>query len=281
MREFLLWARVNKKSFEDDEYRSKLLSQHFGTKTLDQITPEMVERFKGEMVRTRSKATVNRYLALLRHLFNRAIKRGLKLSNPVSAIGLFREENTRIRWLTEEEEERLGAVIPEPYWSFCRVALYTGCRRSELWAARWDHIDWQRGVLVLPTSKNGNPKIIELSTLVREILQRVPRQIDSQLVFPNCANISHRFPAWVKLAQLPGKMSFHTLRHTWASRLVMEGVDLLTVKELGGWKDLAMVQRYAHLAPEHRRAAVEKLVKRKARESSGTESGTERLASIV
>jgi hypothetical protein len=131
IREFLRWARMNKKSFEDDEYRSKLLSQHFGAKTLDQIIPEMVERFKGEMVRTRSKATVNRYLALLRHLFNRAIKRGLKLSNPVSAIGLFREENTRTRWLTEEEEERLGAVIPEPYLSFCRVALYTGCRRSE------------------------------------------------------------------------------------------------------------------------------------------------------
>jgi hypothetical protein len=60
----------------------------------------------------------------------------------------------------------------------------------------------------------------------------------------------------------------------------MEGVDLLTVKELGGWKDLAMVQRYAHLAPEHRRAAVEKLVKRKLPEASGTKSGTERSVAL-
>src|SRR4030095_6957862 len=68
------------------------------------LTPEAVERFKLELAQSRSKATVNRHLALLRHLFNRAIRRGYQGRNPVSAVGLFREENTRSRWLTEDEE---------------------------------------------------------------------------------------------------------------------------------------------------------------------------------
>ena len=55
-------------------------------------------------------------------------------------------------------------------------------------------------------------------------------------------------------------MTWHTLRHTFASRLTMEGVDLRTVAELGRWRTLAMVQRYAHPSPAHLSAAVEKLV---------------------
>ena len=70
------------------------------------------------------------------------------------------------------------------------------------------------------------------------------------------------FPAAVKIAQI-NDCRFHDLRHTFASRLVMEGVDLLTIKELGGWKTLLMVQRYAHLSPSHRNHAIERLVTRK------------------
>ncbi len=63
---------------------------------------------------------------------------------------------------------------------------------------------------------------------------------------------------------------FHDLRHSFASRLAMAGVDLLTIKELGGWKTLGMVIRYAHLSPDHKRAAVERLIS----EASGTPAST-------
>jgi integrase len=68
-------------------------------------------------------------------------------------------------------------------------------------------------------------------------------------------------PAALRDAEI-ADFRFHDLRHTFASRLAMEGVDLLTIKELGGWKSLQMVQRYAHLSPSHRRSAIERLVRR-------------------
>ena len=112
-------------------------------------------------------------------------------------------------------------------------------------------------MLVLPSSKNGKPKIVELSSIVVACLKRIPRRIGEDRIFHDCGNVSHRFPEWVNDAQLTGTVSFHTLRHTFASRLVMAGVDLLTVQSLGGWRDLAMVQRYAHLATGQRREAIE------------------------
>jgi integrase len=127
---------------------------------------------------------------------------------------------------------------------------------------------------MLPTSKSGKPRPVELSSIVLETLRRLPRRLDTPLIFPDCRKISHRFPGWVTEAKLPGKVTFHTLRHTFASRLVMAGVDLLTVKDLGGWGDLAMVQRYAHLAPAHRREAVEALARGERLQRSGTQSGT-------
>ncbi len=274
-REYLVWSKAHKKSWRTDEHWLKRLSRVFGGKTLDEITPESVERFKLELIQTRTKATVNRHLSLLRHLFNRMIRQGYAGRNPVSAVGLFREENTRTRWLTPQEEERLFGVMPEPYRSFCRVALYTGCRRSELLAARWDLIDFQRGLLSLPTSKSGKPRHIELSGLVLETLARVPRHLDAPLIFPDCRKVSHRFPGWVKAAGLSKDVTLHTLRHSFASRLVMAGVDLLTVKDLGGWGDLTMVQRYSHLAPAHRREAVEALARGERLQRSGTQSGTD------
>jgi site-specific recombinase XerC len=90
---------------------------------------------------------------------------------------------------------------------------------------------------------------------VLETLRKVPGRGERLLIFPDCRKVSHRFPEWAAAATLPGKVTLHTLRHTFASRLVMAGVDLLTVKTLGGWNRLEMVERYSHLAPAHKRAA--------------------------
>ena len=83
-----------------------------------------------------------------------------------------------------------------------------------------------------------------MSSLVLETLARIPRRLDTPFIFfPGCRKVTHRFPKWVKDAGLPKDVTFHTLRHSFASRLVMAGVDLPTVKDLGGWGDLSMVQR--------------------------------------
>jgi len=90
-------------------------------------------------------------------------------------------------------------------------------------------------------------------------LRKIPGQGERSLIFADCRKVSHRFPGRAAEAKLPGKVTLHTLRHTFASRVVMAGVDLPTVKALGGWNRLEMVERYSHLAPAHKRAAVERL----------------------
>ncbi len=185
-------------------------------KTLDEITPEAVERFKLDLVQMRTKATVNRHLALLRHLFNRRIEDfGHPGRNPVRKRTMFSEQNTRTRWLSPEEEDTLLAVIPAPYAAFCKVALYTGARRGELLVARWDQVDGKRGLLTLPTSKSGKPRYIELSSVVLDTLARVPHHLGEPRIFPDCRKVTHHFPAWVEAAGLPGKVTLHTLRHTY------------------------------------------------------------------
>jgi integrase len=122
---------------------------------------------------------------------------------------------------------------------------------------------------------------VPLTSTVRAIFVRLPRTLDaSGLAFPNTEGnrdlrwAEKTFPAAIADAKIDD-FRLHDTRHTFASRLAMEGVDLLAIKELGGWKSLAMVQRYAHLSPSHRSQAIERLVTRKKpaeqREASGTE----------
>ena len=125
-----------------------------------------------------------------------------------------------------------------------------------------------------------------MTTMVRGILSRLPRQLDpTTLVFPNTeGNRDLRWakkiiPAALRDAKI-ADFRFHDLRHTFASRLAMEGVDLLTLKELGGWKSLQMVQRYAHLSPSHRRSAIERLVRRPTSASLGTEQDFRRARGL-
>jgi integrase len=97
-----------------------------------------------------------------------------------------------------------------------------------------------------------------MTSEVRSILSKRPRPLDSdRLVFPN--SVDHPDEHWAQ-KELPAAVEaasiedfrLHDTRHTFASRLAMTGADVLTIKDLGGWKSLSMVQRYAHLSPSHR-----------------------------
>jgi len=131
-------------------------------------------------------------------------------------------------------------------------------------------VDFKAGVLTIPRSKNGEARHVPMNAIVRDILSRRPRSLNrNALVFSNGAGMVDHWwaekalPAAVRAAGIED-FRLHDLRHTFASRLVMAGVDLMTVMQLGGWKSLAMVQRYGHLSPSHRREAIERLVSRQA-----------------
>ncbi|MBI4639780.1 MAG: site-specific integrase [Candidatus Tectomicrobia bacterium] len=267
--EYLTYYRANRRpqSAQRHEVSYRALTRFFGGKRLSDITPFLIERYK----RTRkeegvSEVSINRELAFLKNLFTMAITWGKTETNPVKQVKLFREDNGRTRVLTEEEEVRLLAHCGPYLKPVVITALQTGFRKSELLSLTWENIDFQHRLITVDAAyaKNGEARTIPMNSFLTETLRVIKIGYDSKdPVFRNREGRSYRsfrtaFDTAVRRAGIPD-FTFHDLRHTFASRLVMKGVDLTTVKELMGHKDITMTLRYAHLTPGHKRNAVELL----------------------
>jgi len=262
----------------------------FAGRALDEIKPADLDRLRVQRLEAPADeegkrqavtpATVNREFAFLRHVFNIAIRDGKIEANPVGKLKALREPSGRVRYLTDEEEQQLMKALPTEHdRDRVRVLLRTGFRRGEMLGLRWRDVDFKAGVLTIPKSKNGDTRHVPMTSTVRAILSRRPRTLDpTALVFPNSEGrrdlrwAIKTVPAALRVAKIPG-FRFHDLRHTFASRLAMEGVDLMTIRELMGHKSMAMTLRYAHLSPGHRRTAIERLVTRQVRAADAQASG--------
>lgn len=272
----------SKRSWKDDDRHGKRWKDRLDGRTLEDIAPAELEHLRTERLTTIKPATVNREFALLRRVFNVAIRDGKTERNPVTKLGMLREPSGRVRYLTDAEEWALmGALATDADRQRVTVLLQTGLRKSEFLGLRWKDVDLKVGVLTIPRSKNGETRHVPLTSTVRGILGSLPRPLDgTALVFPNREGrcdlrwAEKTFPRAITDAQIDG-FRLHDTRHSFPSRLAMEGVDLLTIKDLGGWKTLTMVQRYAHLSPGHRHSAIERLASRKVEPETTRATGAE------
>jgi integrase len=224
----------------------------------------------------RKAATVNRYLAGMKAAFSLAVRNSKADRNPVSMVRMQKENNCRVRWLTHEEEVRLFAVLPQEYHPLVLVALYTGTRRMELLKLAWADVNLQHRLITIRQSKSGESRVIPMHDMVYDTLRRLPRRIDSPYVFPGKLPGSHltEIPhSWEQLLKKAGIVDFHwhDFRHTFASRLVMAGANLLEVKKLLGHHDLNMTERYAHLSPEYLKQTIQ-LLPIRGRTDTGTDT---------
>jgi integrase len=276
-KEYGEWSRQNKRSWQTDDGRIKVLTERFGDKRLDEITPLEIERFRDSLLTKKTKATANRYRDLLSGLFKRAIRDGHLAINPVKTVSKFRENNERVTYLTAEEEEAVRSALPPEYRPHFLISIHTGLRWSEQMSLRWKDVDLLTRFITVPRSKHGRSRRVPANSAARSVLMDLgsarqrpddptepvfalkPRE--AKVFFPSALR---RAAAALKNADVDAphldEYTWHGNRHTFASRLAMAGVDPLTIKEVGGWRTLAMVQRYAHLAPGHLHAAVERLV---------------------
>ena len=241
----------------------KWLKQFFSGKCLHEITPVSVEKFKAERAKKVKPATVNHSLSCLRSMFNRAISWGkFKGENPVTKVRFFKVNNARLRYLEKDEIERLIANCGPKLKPIVIVALNTGMRRGEMLNLKWRDIDLRHNIIYLYQTKNGERREVPMNNFVSRALIAVPRDPDSQYIFPHrngrpCDLRKSFFTACKKAGIM--NFRFHDLRHTFASQLVMSGVDLNTVRELLGHKSLEMTLRYSHLSPDHKKRAVDLL----------------------
>jgi len=215
---------------------------------------------------------VVRELSWLRKLYNVAIRDEKLEKNPVLAVQFPRVSNGRIRYLSDPEELALKDVMHPLDFEAVELAIHTGMRRGELFNLRWEDVDFHNTVLCIPLSKNRSRRYVPLNDRALEILRARRERTQSAWVFPsknndtpiNGHNFAQRvFNSALRKAGIIGA-SFHTCRHTCASRLVMAGVDIRTVSEILGHRDLVMTLRYSHLAPSHLKDAINRLLPAKA-----------------
>ncbi len=179
----------------------------------------------------------------------------------------FKENNRRVRWLTEAEEKRLRKAIGAKRWPVVEFALQTGFRRSNQFGLRWTDVNFDAGLVTARSPKSGDDYAVPMTATLRALLRSFPSRLKSEWVFVNAVgtgpidaqNFRNQvfLPALTK-AKIEG-FRWHDLRHTFGSRLAMAGVDLVTIQQLMGHKTLEMTLRYAHLSPEHRLTAIRRL----------------------
>ena len=263
-----VYAKHNKRSWKNSDVGIiKSLNVQMGGKYLYEITVLDVEKYKREKGKTLAPATVNRHLALLKCIFNKAIDWNKASNNPVSRVDLFQEDNSRVRFLSQEEINQLLKHANANIRNVIVIALNTGMRKGEIQKLSWHDIDFQRNLLTLRSTntKSKKTRYIPLNDAARTALLSVRKNMRSGLVFckydGSPYNFRKSFETALKRAMIKD-FRFHDLRHSFASHAVMAGVDLNTVRELLGHSDLKMTMRYAHLSPDHKARAVDALGRR-------------------
>ncbi len=211
-------------------------------------------------------ATINHYFGFLRHVLMMAVTDGKLTRNPVSGVKFFPEAH-RVRFFSDDELRHLHGLIDPVNWKVVAFALETGLRRSEQFQLRWEHISFEARTLTIPLPKGGRTRHVPLSQEALVILRSFDSFLSSPWVFPGMktnlrpmdsrAFLRRAFEPALRKAGIKDA-SWHTLRHTTASRLIMAGVPLPTVKEILGHRDIQTTLRYAHLAPSHIQAAMDK-----------------------
>lgn len=266
---YLLESEATKRSYADDKRYGEVWKNELGERRLISVKPDDVRAWRQKkLAEGVTPATVNRHVAFLRRVYNIEIendKDGGCETNPAARVKKLQENNERKRHLSPEEETALRNALSERWWAFLEGLIQTGLRMGEYLSLRWENIDFKTGEIAIPRSKHGEWRAIPMNARVRELLEALPRQKESPWVFPGIngghihySTFRNRWDSAIKKTKLKN-LKPHDLRHTFASRLVMAGVDLRTVQELLGHKTITMTQRYAHLSKPHLADAVEKM----------------------
>jgi integrase len=263
---YMEYAKVNKRSWLRDEQMLQHLSSFFRPeRQLSDITPPDIEGYKLNRKKVVSGSTVNRELALLKRMFNLAIDWDLYLgSNPVRKVKFFQELNTGIRVLTQEEERNLLQNAAPFIQDIIRFALNTGLRIGEIFSLLWSQVDCEKAILNVFASKTGKIREVPMNSEALNVLEAWAMGRKNEFVFYNFetgkpfVDLSAGFALACRKAGITG-VTWHTLRHTFASRLLDRGVNIIAVKELLGHSTVIVTMRYTHTNLDSKVRAVGKL----------------------
>jgi len=247
--------------------------KRIGKLSLRKLTPALIIQLR-KILQTedstrgkRSVATCNRYLAALSSCCSYAVEQQILEENPCRKVKKLTEPRGRTRFLDEQEHEKLIAACKDnsPQLHLAVVlALATGARRQEIWSLRWENVDLAEGYLTFHQTKNGYirsvPVIGQALDLLRDYHQK-HRLLHTSLLFPSSTNpqkpleFRKRWESVLRKAEI-ADFRYHDLRHSAASYMVRNGMDLRLVAEILGHRTLQMTMRYSHLKRDHLKSAM-------------------------
>ncbi|TKB25276.1 site-specific integrase [Desulfopila sp. IMCC35006] len=263
--------RRNQRSIEREEDLFRLwINPVIGDRPIREVMPIHLEKIKKNMAKVgRAPRTIQYCLAVVRQIFNYSLNNNLFVGkNPAGATGGVKRpkvDNRRTRFLSRQEAADLLAELSKntpTIHDIALFALYTGSRASEVFNLQWGDVDLFQGVAILKDTKSGKNRAVYLTQEVKVMLTQ-RRSKDAQaasLVFPGrdgvkIMRISNSFAKAVDKLKLNDgvadprqRVMFHTLRHTFASWLAMDGINPFHLKELLGHSDLKLTERYSHLS---------------------------------
>ena len=273
------WAEQNKTrgAYNDISLYSNCLQKPLADKKLNEISTFDLERLKSSLLKKKyAPASVKHCLVLIRQIFNKAIAWNLyQGANPVKGVKMPVVQNQRTRFLTHEEARKLLQELANmrsiDLHDMALLCLYTGLRGGEIFNLKGNDLDFDNDLIKIMDPKNKTTRHAYMTKAIKEMLLRRKPQTPEALLFPDrngekIVAISQSFRKVIKKLKFndgitdPRQMvSFHTLRHTFASWLAIQGESIITLKEMLGHKSTVMTERYSHLSPDHKRRAAEQL----------------------
>jgi len=263
-----------KRSYDKDIQRSRVLKENFGHFLAEEIKPSMIEAYQEKRLNQLTKrgtktrpATVNRELALMKRIYNLAIRDGLVDVNPCFKVQMLPENNKRDRVLSKEEYEKLMKELAPWVRPIVKLAYYRGMRLNEILNLTWDKVNLKEGYIkLLPEdTKTGKGRIIPLGEELKELFKELKkvRSIDHNYVFihpdgSRIKDIRKAFEGALKRAGIKD-FHFHDLRHTFVTNMRKAGVERSVIMAITGHKTESMFLRYNTVDKTDIQIAVKKL----------------------
>ena len=268
-------GELSEKTVEDYSGWLRKANKTFGKKLLAEISGEEILKYRNDLASKNSNILANRVLFVIKQVYKYGMEISSITSNPAESIRCLSEKHhCRSRFLNPEELEKLLRACDELSrgGNFMRalilLAAEHGASRQEALNLKWSDIDFKfggRGLITFYRKKNGVKRTHSLMPRTKAALlkwrghqsymrkrKRIGTKSDFVFTWHDGTPIKQFYKSWrnvCKIAGLEG-LHFHDLRHTYCSNLILSGADIKDVKEMIGHKDLAMTDRYTHLASE-------------------------------
>jgi site-specific recombinase XerD len=261
------YTQHNRKDLRNFTSRMNSIIEGLGVIDAEVLKPSEIDKWLSSHSRW-SPATANRHKTVLSKAYQLAVRNGDVSANPARLVDHRPEKNKRIRYLLSEEEDRLREVMAHTaptQIAALHIALNTGMRKGEQFSLEWPQIDFGRKRIYLSETKNGSDREIPLNkSCIAVLTELYERRPDNGAIFRSSRydrpllDPKKWFETALRNADIHN-FTWHDLRHTFISRLVMLGADLRAVQELAGHKSITMTVRYSHLSPQHNQKTIELL----------------------